>query len=69
VWADGSVDGLRARGGVVVDLVWRAGTISRVRLRSDTARAVVISGPGLDETTRGLQPGEDMIIEPKEPRW
>ncbi|WP_460797731.1 glycosyl hydrolase family 95 catalytic domain-containing protein [Microbacterium sp. GXF0217] len=68
-WADGAVDGLYARGGVRVDLVWRAGVIIRVRLRSDTARAVVISGPGLDETTRGLQPGEDMIIEPKESRW
>ncbi|WP_429461597.1 glycosyl hydrolase family 95 catalytic domain-containing protein [Microbacterium sp. ZKA21] len=68
-WADGAIDGLRARGGVRVDLVWRAGAIARVRLRSDTARAVVISGPGLDETMLGLQPGEDMVIEPKESRW
>lgn len=68
-WADGAVHGLRARGGVQVDLAWQAHRITRVRLRSDTARAVVISGSGLDETTVTLTPGEETIIEPKEPRW
>ena len=32
-WADGEVRGLRARGGVEVDVEWRAGRISRATLR------------------------------------
>ena len=68
-WADGAVHGLRARGGVQLALTWEQHRVARVRLRSDTARAVVVSGPGIDETTLTLQPGEETIIEPKEPRW
>ncbi|UYO96345.1 glycoside hydrolase family 95 protein [Microbacterium sp. M28] len=68
-WGEGAVHGLRARGGVRVDVTWRGHRVTRVRLRSDTARAVVISGPGVDETVRELHPGEETIIEPKEPRW
>ncbi|MFB7250976.1 glycoside hydrolase N-terminal domain-containing protein [Microbacterium sp. NPDC056234] len=68
-WPDGTIRGLRARGAVAVDVTWQEHRVARVRLRSDTARAVVISGPGLDETVRELQPGEETIIEPKEPRW
>ncbi|MFD9945899.1 glycoside hydrolase N-terminal domain-containing protein [Nonomuraea sp. NPDC059023] len=36
-WADGSVDGLRARGAYTVGLTWKGGEPSEVRLRADKA--------------------------------
>ena len=39
-WPDGSVTGLTARGGIVVDLVWKDGRLTRHRLHSRDGRAV-----------------------------
>ncbi|MBB5080412.1 glycosyl hydrolase family 95 catalytic domain-containing protein [Nonomuraea endophytica] len=36
-WADGSVDGLRARGAYTVGLTWKGGKPSEIRLRADKA--------------------------------
>ena len=33
-WRDGEVKGLRARGGIVVDLAWQAGRVTTYRLAS-----------------------------------
>lgn len=68
-WSDGTVTGLRARGGVTVDLDWQAGRVSRVRLRCDRPQSVRVGGPGLPDATVQVEPGKTMILEHKEPVW
>lgn len=41
-WPDGSVQGLRARGGVEVDLAWQAGKLREVVLRSQSPQVVKV---------------------------
>ena len=56
-WPDGSVTGLRARGGVEVDLTWRNGQLQRFGLRSATAQTVAVRyGDSVQAVT--LQPGK-----------
>ncbi|HWK76557.1 glycosyl hydrolase family 95 catalytic domain-containing protein [Microbacterium sp.] len=62
-WPEGSVRGIRARGGVEVDVVWAAGRMSRIALRSARAREVRLRGPGLAERTVELVPGRQTNVE------
>jgi alpha-L-fucosidase 2 len=42
MWADGSVQGLCARGGVVVDMTWQAGALTQATLTAHQATTVTI---------------------------
>lgn len=41
-WPSGSVNGVKARGNVIVDLRWSDGRVEAVRLRSDTPQVVTV---------------------------
>jgi alpha-L-fucosidase 2 len=43
-WADGEIDGLRARGGFTVDLTWEAGRVQTARIRSELGGACRLAG-------------------------
>ncbi len=78
-WPDGQVRGLRARGGVRVDLQWSGGRIRSIRLRrdaiatnaaaDDTAHTIEVHAPGLPAHHLALRPGADMLLQPKESAW
>lgn len=42
IWPAGSITGLRARGGVSVDLAWKDGVLTRATLRSERALTVPV---------------------------
>jgi alpha-L-fucosidase 2 len=54
VWPTGSVTGLRARGGVIVDIEWRAGKLASATLVSPTDQTVRVRLPG-EKTTREIK--------------
>ena len=58
-WLDGSVTGLRARGGVEVDLTWKGGKLQHFGLRSTTAQTVQVRyGDSVKAVT--LTPGKNV---------
>ncbi len=51
-WPDGSVKGLRARGGFTVDIAWKAGKVSSYRIASAEPRDVTIRVGGETKTVK-----------------
>lgn len=64
-WPDGAVHGLRARGGVTVDLSWRGGRLREAELRCRIAgRCAIAYGPARIE--RAFAPGEAIRLSPRD---
>ena len=57
-WPDGAFRGLRARGGLEVDLTWRAGKPTEAKLRSAPGGTYRIRVPGRDPQPITLKPAE-----------
>jgi alpha-L-fucosidase 2 len=62
-WADGEFRGLRARGGVEVDLAWSAGRATRAVLRSSTASRHRLQPPSGQRVASVRSNGRDVAFE------
>jgi alpha-L-fucosidase 2 len=60
-WPDGTVKGLRARGGFEVDIDWAGGRLVRAKLTSTGGRSCVVRYAGRTETL-AFEPGQQRII-------
>ncbi len=64
-WQSGSVDGLRARGGVTVSMVWEAGKIKTATLLSQKSQTVSVRPPnGQRVTGAERQSGAEAVLLP-----
>ena len=62
-WPDGSVRGLRARGGVRVDVNWADGRVRSIRLLCNRPLTIELRTPGLPDRLVTLAPGRTELIE------
>ena len=62
-WATGSITGLRARGGLTVDLAWKNGVLMKVTLRA--ARPITVPVRYMGKTARhGVTPEKAVVLGP-----
>jgi alpha-L-fucosidase 2 len=54
-WTEGTVKGLKARGGVVVDLAWKDGRVASVTLATKEAVQLRLVGPGIAARTLRIE--------------
>ena len=60
-WRDGSIYGMRARGGHTVDIIWRAGRLDHARIRSSRPMTGRIRYG--DETAEiGFDAGDEVVV-------
>ena len=62
VWPQGRVRGLRARGGLAVDMEWRGGALTRAMLAADSGRAVIVKS-GRNSAEFHLRPGMSLRLD------
>lgn len=62
-WKDGSVNGLRARGGYTVDIVWRDGRLMLAKVQCDRDGVLHLA----DGRSFSHHAGETLNIRPEEP--
>ncbi len=63
-WPAGHVQGLRARGGITVDLHWASGQLTEARLVADRACSVVVRVGTGEGRTVTLKPGQAYVVRP-----
>jgi len=52
VWSTGSVKGLRARGGFIVDMEWKGGKVTRYRIASENGKDAIVRVNGEVKTVK-----------------
>ncbi|GAA1822257.1 glycosyl hydrolase family 95 catalytic domain-containing protein [Agromyces salentinus] len=63
-WVEGRVHGIRARGGVTVDLHWSEGRILTVELHAEGPCRIDVLGPGIEALGCELRPGAVTRLQP-----
>ena len=61
-WPEGRVTGLRARGGLTVDVAWQGGALTAATLKSEVSRSVSVLMTGLRASIR-LSPGRSVTLD------
>ena len=68
-WPDGAVHGLRARGGVSIDVSWADGRARRIRLHAERPTTIEVRVPGWGRRRVDLAPGDPLTIDSRETAW
>jgi alpha-L-fucosidase 2 len=61
-WPSGSLQGLRVRGGGKVDLTWKQGRLTKLKLQCDHARKYHVSY-GAESAEVQIQPGQPVVLD------